>query len=74
MIVSVNLSEDEYKFINSYAEEKNLSLSDFFISSAINQIEDEEDLRLYEKAKAEFDDEPITYSHEEVKKMFGLDK
>ncbi|MBQ7476987.1 MAG: antitoxin [Selenomonadaceae bacterium] len=51
-----------------------MSTSDFIISAVLEQIEDEEDLILYEKAEAEFNADPVTYSHEEVKKILGLNK
>lgn len=34
--------------------------------------EDEEDLRAYEEAMEEFRRNPVTYTHEEVKKMLGI--
>ena len=34
--------------------------------------EDEEDLRAYEEAMEEFRKNPVTYTHEEVKKMLGI--
>ena len=74
MVFSITMSDDEYNFIHSYADEKKISLSEFFITSALEKIEDEEDSRIYEKAKAMYDADPVTYSHEEVKKILGLTK
>ncbi len=74
MLVSINMSDEEYKFISKYAAQKNMSTSDFIVNSVLEQIEDEEDLKLYEKATAEFKADPVTYSHEEVKKILGLTK
>jgi hypothetical protein len=34
--------------------------------------EDEKDLRAYEEAMEEFRKNPVTYTHEEVKKMLGI--
>jgi len=68
------LTDDEYKFISEYAAQKNLSTAEFMIASTLEQIEDEEDLKLYEKAEAEFNADPVTYSHDEVKKILGLAK
>jgi hypothetical protein len=34
--------------------------------------EDEEDLRAYEEAMEELRKNPVTYTHEEVKKMLGI--
>lgn len=72
MTVSISMSDEEYKFISEYAAHKNISTSDFIVSSVLEKIEDEEDLKLYEKAKKEFDADPVTYSHKEVKDILGL--
>ena len=74
MNVSISMSDEEYKFISEYAAQKNMSTSDFIVNSVLEQIEDEEDLKLYEKAEAEFNADPVTYSHEEVKKILGINK
>ena len=72
MIVEVSMSDEEFKFISEYAAQENLSISDFIVSAVMEQIEDREDLKLYEKAEAEFNADPVTYSHEEVKKILVL--
>jgi len=45
--------------------------SDAIYEYGIEQA-DEADLRAYEKAKAEYDANPITYSHDEVVRMLDL--
>ena len=40
--------------------------------SALEQIETEEDMRLYKESKAMYDADPVTYSHAEVKQILGL--
>ena len=72
MTFSISMSDEEYKFISEYAAQKNISMSDFIVHSVLEQIEDEEDLKLYEQAKKEFDANPVTYSHKEVKELLGL--
>lgn len=74
MMLSISMSDEEYKFISEYAAQKNMATSDFIVSSVLEQIEYEEDLKLYEKAEAEFNANPVTYSHEEVKKLLGINK
>ena len=70
MLVPITLSDEEYKFISEYAAQKNMSASEFIISAVLKQIEEQEDVKLYEKAEAEFNKDPVTYSHAEVKKIF----
>ena len=74
MILQISISDAEYKFISEYAAQENLTIEDFFIESVREQIEDKEDLKLYQKAEAEFNADPVTYSHEEVKKFLGISK
>ena len=74
MILQITISDDEYKFISEYAAQENWTIEDFFIESVREQIEDKEDLKLYQKAEAEFNADPVTYSHEEVKKFLGIHK
>ena len=74
MIFPISMSDEEYKLISEYAAHKKMSTSDFIINATLEQIEDEEDLKLYEEAETEFNADPITYSHEEVKKILGLNK
>lgn len=40
--------------------------------SALEKAENDADLQAYEEASAEYRENPVTYSHEEVKKMLGL--
>lgn len=41
MTVEVTMNNDDYNFIREYAENKNVSLPDFFLKSALAQIEEE---------------------------------
>ena len=63
MTFSISMSDEEYKFISEYAAQKNLSVEKFMVESTLEQIEDEEDLKLYEKVKLDFNADPVTYSH-----------
>ena len=72
MTVSITLTDDEYKFISEYAAQKNLSTAEFMIASTLEQIEDEEDLKLYEKAEAEFNADPSLIRTTKLKKFWVL--
>lgn len=63
----VILSEDKYNAM--LREIRNIqSLEKLGLSQ--EEIEDELDLKDYEEALAEFNENPVTYSHAEVKRMF----
>ena len=72
MTVSVRLNENDEKLFKKYAEMHGMSLSDLFRDSVMERIEDEFDLQCYEAAKAEYEENPVTYTLDEVKKELGL--
>ncbi len=72
MTVSLRLNKEEEKLIKKYAEIKQISLSKQFINALIEKIEDEYDLKCYEKAIKEYNRDPETYTLEEVEKELGL--
>ena len=74
MVVSIRLSEQETSLIKDYAKLYNTSVSDIIRRSILERIEDELDLRAYEKAKAEYLADPVTYSLDDVAKELGIDE
>lgn len=73
MTISLRLNDEDTKLIKKYAEINNVSISELFRQAVIERIEDEIDLSAYKEAMNEYKADPVTYSHEEVKKMLGLD-
>ncbi len=72
MTISLRLSDEDTMLIKKYAELKKISVSELIRQSVMERIEDEMDLKAYEKAMEEYKTNPVTYSHEEVGKMLGL--
>ena len=72
MTVSVRLNEEDEKLIKAYAEMNNMSLSELIRKSIMEKIEDEFDLKSYEKAIKEYKRNPKTYTLDEAKKELGL--
>ena len=72
MTVSLRMSEDDTRLIKDYARLHGISVSEFMRRAALEKIEDELDVRAAEKAYAEYLADPVTYSHEEIMKAFGL--
>jgi len=66
MTVTVRLTEEEKELFESHAEIKQVSLSELFRLSVLEQIEDEIDIADYWEAMQELKKKPITYSHNEV--------
>lgn len=73
MTISLRLNDEDTKLIKKYAEINNVSISELFRQAVIERIEDEIDLSAYKESMNEYEADPVTYSHEEVKKMLGLD-
>lgn len=73
MTISVRLSEEDTKLIKAYAEMNNTTLSDLIRNAIIEKIEDEYDLKCYEKAIEEYKKSPVTYTHEQVAQLLELE-
>jgi len=72
LTISVRLNDDDTRLMKLYAEMNNMSLSDLIRTAVIEKIEDEYDLECYEKAIKEYEEDPKTYTLDEVKKELGL--
>ncbi len=73
MTVSVNLKSEDKQLFTSYAESHGLSLSELFRIAVMEKIEDEYDVAVADTAYQEYLKDPKTYSHDEVKKILGLE-
>ena len=72
MTISVRLNEKDTKLVRAYAKMNNISLSDLVRNAILEKIEDEYDLYLYNKAIEEYNENPKTYTMDEVKEELGL--
>ncbi|MBR5229111.1 MAG: ribbon-helix-helix protein, CopG family [Firmicutes bacterium] len=72
-IISLRLSDDDSMLIKKYAELNKLNVSEFIRQAVIERIEEEYDLVAYRKAIAEYRENPVTYTHDEARKMLDLD-
>ena len=66
------LDERDKKFLEAYAKETGESVGEMAKNVLLEHVEDVMDLRAAEKAYAEYLADPVTYSHEEVRKSLGL--
>ena len=73
MKVTVNLNNDESKIFGDFADESNKKIPVLAMQSVVETVlNDLEDLKAYLKAMKEFEKDPVTYTHAEIKEMFGL--
>jgi len=73
MTISVRLNDEDSRLFRKYAELNNMTISELVRQAIIERIEDEYDLKAYYEAMEEFKKNPVTYTHEEVKRMLELD-
>ncbi len=72
MTISLRLNDQDAKLIRSYAQLNGLSVSELIRESVLERIENEYDLRAYDLAMSEFEEDLITYSLDQVEKELGL--
>ncbi|NLA60063.1 MAG: CopG family transcriptional regulator [Firmicutes bacterium] len=72
MSISVRLTNEEVQLIKRYAALKRLSVSDVVRTAVLEKIEDEFDLKTALQALEEHKKNPVTYTHDEVKKILEL--
>lgn len=72
MTISVRLSEEDTELIKAYATLNNISVSELIRNAVLEKIEDEYDLESYKKAIKEYNNNPKTYTLDEVKEELGL--
>lgn len=66
MSISLRLNEVDTNIIKSYASMCGLSVSELIRRIVMEHIEEEFDLKEYEKAYAEYKKDPVTYTLDEV--------
>lgn len=72
MMISLRLNEDDSRLVKEYAALKGVSISEFLRQSALERIDEEVDLRAYDRAMAVYKADPVTYSLDEVERELGL--
>ena len=72
MIMTLRINEEDSQLIRDYARLHGITVSEFLRRAALEKIEDELDIRAAEKAYADYLADPVTYSHEEMKRMLGF--
>ena len=72
MSFSITMTEEERALAESYAKKHSLSLAEAFKKALFEKIEDEYDIAIMEKAYAEYQKDPITYTLDDLGKMLDL--
>lgn len=72
MVISIRMTEEEKALASSYAKIRGMSLSEAIKRAYFEAIEDEYDIALADRAMKEYEEDPTTISHEEMRKALGL--
>ena len=72
MVISIRMTDEEKQLAEAYAKIKGVSLSESIKRAYFEKIEDEYDIALADSALREYEKNPKTYTHEELKKLLGL--
>ena len=72
MTISLRLNEADSMLFKKYAELHGISVSELLRRSVLEHIEEEYDLQAYKESIAEYRENPITYTLDEVEKELGL--
>lgn len=70
-MVSLRLNKEE-EYFKAYSKLTGKGLSELFKNALAEQIENEFDLKLAEEGLKEFEEDPVTISHEELKEKYDL--
>ena len=72
MVISIRMTDEERQLADAYAKLNGMSLSEAIKRAYFEKIEDEYDIALADAALREYEKNPKTYTHDEIKKMLGL--
>lgn len=64
--ISICIDSNDKALISNYAKTLGMTASEFMRMAALERVEEELDLRAWYEAKAEYDDNPVSYSAEEI--------
>lgn len=64
--MTIYIDPSDKVLISNYAKTLGMTASEFMKMAALERVEEGLDLRAWHEAKAEYDDNPISYSAEEI--------
>lgn len=74
MTISLRLNDKDSELIRAYASMHGMTVSELVRRTVLERIEDEYDLKAYEKAMEEYSKNPVTFTHAEVRRMLETDE
>ena len=72
MVYSIRFSAEEQMLIEQYAVIHGSTITDVIRKATMEMIEDELDIEICRTALKNYEKDPKTYSHDDIKKELGL--
>ena len=72
MTISIRLNDQDTQLFKQYAALNGISVSELVRQSVFERIDEEYDLKAYEKAMTDYQANPVTWTLDEVEKELNL--
>ncbi len=72
MTISIRLNDQDTQLFKQYAALNGISVSELVRQSVFERIDEEYDLKAYEKAMADYQANPVTWTLDEVERELDL--
>lgn len=73
-IITLRINDDDNKLVRDYAKANNITISDLIRDSVLEKIEDDIDLKLYNQAMKDHEENPQDISFDEMMTELGFDE
>ena len=73
-VITLRINDDDNKLVRDYAKANNITISDLVRNSVLEKIEDDIDLKLYNQAMKDHEENPQDISFDEMMTELGFDE
>ncbi|HHX62597.1 MAG TPA: CopG family transcriptional regulator [Epulopiscium sp.] len=73
-IITLRINDDDNKLVRDYAKTNNITISDLVRNSVLEKIEDDIDLKLYNQAIKEHEEDPQDISFDDMMTELDFDE
>ena len=73
-IITLRINDDDNKLVRDYAKTNNITISDLVRNSVLEKIEDDIDLKLYNQATKEHEEDPQDISFDDMMTELDFDE
>ena len=73
-VITLRINDDDNKLVRDYAKANNITISDLVRNSVLEKIEDDIDLKLYNQAMKDHEENPQDISFDEMMAELGFDE